>query len=325
MASEGQGAPRSRQSGAAEGRSATGPHLASSLRARRRDRRPDRTRMLRLLHTADVHLGARHADLGDAAAAQRERQFAAFKAAVDLAIEREGRPLPRRRRPVRLQHPAAPLGRAGRRGARAASSRRRSAASSSPAPTTVYDRASIYRAYDLKAHGRQHARRRPRHGDHAGPARAPPADARRDDPRHGLRDEARPVQPAPRRPRRFRDGAASDVAHRRRPRRARDPGPDGPRRGRRHEGGDRGERPRLPRAGPLALDPEGQGRRRRPTPTRARRSPSPSTRTAPARSSSSRSTMPPAGRASRSRRRRSGGRRSSGSTSTRRGSAASRT
>src|SRR5215216_5854269 len=33
--------------------------------------------MLRLLHTADVHLGARHADLGDAAAAQRERLFEA--------------------------------------------------------------------------------------------------------------------------------------------------------------------------------------------------------------------------------------------------------
>ena len=43
-------------------------------------------RMLRLLHTADVHLGARHADLGEAAAAQRERQFAAFRATVDLAI-----------------------------------------------------------------------------------------------------------------------------------------------------------------------------------------------------------------------------------------------
>ena len=42
--------------------------------------------MLRLLHTADVHLGARHTDLGEQAAAQRERQFAAFKATVDLAI-----------------------------------------------------------------------------------------------------------------------------------------------------------------------------------------------------------------------------------------------
>src|SRR5215211_6025755 len=43
--------------------------------------------MLRLLHTADVHLGARHADLGDRAATQRERQFAAFVATVDVALE----------------------------------------------------------------------------------------------------------------------------------------------------------------------------------------------------------------------------------------------
>jgi DNA repair protein SbcD/Mre11 len=42
--------------------------------------------MLRLLHTADVHLGARHADLGEQASAQRERQFAAFEATVDLAL-----------------------------------------------------------------------------------------------------------------------------------------------------------------------------------------------------------------------------------------------
>jgi DNA repair exonuclease SbcCD nuclease subunit len=35
---------------------------------------------------ADVHLGARHDDLGPAAAAQRERQFAAFRRAVDVAI-----------------------------------------------------------------------------------------------------------------------------------------------------------------------------------------------------------------------------------------------
>jgi DNA repair exonuclease SbcCD nuclease subunit len=42
--------------------------------------------MLRIIHTADVHLGARHDDLGEQAAAQRERQFAAFKAAVDLAL-----------------------------------------------------------------------------------------------------------------------------------------------------------------------------------------------------------------------------------------------
>jgi hypothetical protein len=42
--------------------------------------------MLRIIHTADVHLGARHDDLGEQAAAQRERQFAAFKTTVDLAL-----------------------------------------------------------------------------------------------------------------------------------------------------------------------------------------------------------------------------------------------
>lgn len=42
--------------------------------------------MPRLLHMADVHLGARHDDLGPAAAAQRERQFDAFHRAVELAI-----------------------------------------------------------------------------------------------------------------------------------------------------------------------------------------------------------------------------------------------
>ena len=43
--------------------------------------------MLRIIHTADVHLGARHDDLGEQASAQRERQFAAFTAAIDLALE----------------------------------------------------------------------------------------------------------------------------------------------------------------------------------------------------------------------------------------------
>ncbi len=42
--------------------------------------------MPRLLQMADVHLGARHDDLGPAAAAQRERQFAAFHRAIELAI-----------------------------------------------------------------------------------------------------------------------------------------------------------------------------------------------------------------------------------------------
>ena len=42
--------------------------------------------MPRLMHMADVHLGARHDDLGPTAAAQRERQFAAFARSVDLAV-----------------------------------------------------------------------------------------------------------------------------------------------------------------------------------------------------------------------------------------------
>jgi exonuclease SbcD len=45
--------------------------------------------MTRLLHMADVHLGARHRDLGAAAQQQRERQFAAFRRAIDTAIDRK--------------------------------------------------------------------------------------------------------------------------------------------------------------------------------------------------------------------------------------------
>ena len=40
-----------------------------------------------LLHLADVHLGARHADMGAAAAAQRDRQFAAFRRALEEGLE----------------------------------------------------------------------------------------------------------------------------------------------------------------------------------------------------------------------------------------------
>ena len=109
-----------------------------------RPRRPDRVdqggppqdRMLRIIHTADVHLGARHDDLGEQAAAQRERQFAAFKAAVDLALAEKVDLVPHRRRPVRLERPAAPLRRARGRRARSGSPARRSARSSSRAPTT---------------------------------------------------------------------------------------------------------------------------------------------------------------------------------------------
>jgi len=106
--------------------------------------------MLRLLHTADVHLGARHADLGDAASAQRERQFAAFKASVDLAIKEkvdlflvagdlfDSNVQPRRS----VERVAAEL-------ARLAEARIRSVLV--PGTHDVYDRSSIYRAYDLAA------------------------------------------------------------------------------------------------------------------------------------------------------------------------------
>ena len=81
------GAPRSHQTRGPSG-GPIGP--AAEPRSRRPDRdrpgRPAADRMLRIIHTADVHLGARHDDLGEQAAAQRERQFAAFKATVDLAL-----------------------------------------------------------------------------------------------------------------------------------------------------------------------------------------------------------------------------------------------
>jgi len=106
--------------------------------------------MLRILHTADVHLGARHADLGDQAAAQRERQFAAFRATVDLAIAEkvdvvliagdlfDSNTQPRRS----VERVAAELG-------RLAGARIRTVVI--PGTHDVYDRASIYRAHDLAA------------------------------------------------------------------------------------------------------------------------------------------------------------------------------
>jgi len=108
------------------------------------------TAMLRLLHTADVHLGARHADLGEAAAAQRERQFAAFRASIDLAIaERvdvflvagdlfDSNVQPRRS----VERVAAEL-------RRLVDARVRAVLI--PGTHDVYDRSSVYRAYDLAA------------------------------------------------------------------------------------------------------------------------------------------------------------------------------
>ena len=106
--------------------------------------------MLRLLHTADVHLGARHGDLGDKAAAQRERQFAAFRATVDLALEERvdlvliaGDLFDTNTQPRRsVERVAAELKRL------AASSIRTVVI---PGTHDVYDRASIYRAHDLAA------------------------------------------------------------------------------------------------------------------------------------------------------------------------------
>jgi exonuclease SbcD len=104
--------------------------------------------MLRLLHTADVHLGARHDDLGEAAAAQRERQFAAFKATVDLAIAEkvdilliagdlfDSNTQPRRS----VERVAGEL-------KRLVAARIRTVII--PGTHDCYDRASIYRAYDL--------------------------------------------------------------------------------------------------------------------------------------------------------------------------------
>lgn len=104
--------------------------------------------MLRIIHTADVHLGARHDDLGEQAAAQRERQFAAFKATVDLALEErvdlfliagdlfDSNVQPRRS----VERVAAEL-------RRLVEVRIRTVMI--PGTHDCYDRASIYRAYDL--------------------------------------------------------------------------------------------------------------------------------------------------------------------------------
>lgn len=105
--------------------------------------------MLRIIHTADVHLGARHDDLGDQASAQRERQFAAFKASIDLALSEkvdlvliagdlfDSNVQPRRS----VDRVATEL-------RRLAEARIRTVII--PGTHDVYDRASIYRAYDLK-------------------------------------------------------------------------------------------------------------------------------------------------------------------------------
>jgi exonuclease SbcD len=106
--------------------------------------------MLRLLHTADVHLGARHTDLGEQAAAQRERQFAAFKAAIDLAIAEKvdvvliaGDLFDSNTQPNRsVERVAAEL-------ARLVAAKIRTVII--PGTHDVYDRSSLYRVHDLAA------------------------------------------------------------------------------------------------------------------------------------------------------------------------------
>jgi DNA repair exonuclease SbcCD nuclease subunit len=109
--------------------------------------------MLRLLHTADVHLGARHTDLGERAAVLRERQFTAFRVTVDLAIVEavdlvliagdlfDSNTQPRRS----VERVAAELGRLAKASIRTVII---------PGTHDVYDGSSIYRSYDLAAMAR---------------------------------------------------------------------------------------------------------------------------------------------------------------------------
>jgi len=106
--------------------------------------------MLRLLHTADVHLGARHADLGDRAATQRERQFAAFVATIDLAlVEKVDLVLIAGDLFDSNVQPKRSVERAASQLQRLVEARIRIVIA--PGTHDVFDRASIYRAYDLPA------------------------------------------------------------------------------------------------------------------------------------------------------------------------------
>jgi exonuclease SbcD len=99
---------------------------------------------------ADVHLGARHHDLGAAAAQQRERQFAAFSRAIDLALAQkvqvvliagdlfDSNTQPRRS----VERTAGEIRRLGEAGIRTAII---------PGTHDCYDDGSIYRVFDLAA------------------------------------------------------------------------------------------------------------------------------------------------------------------------------
>ncbi len=108
------------------------------------------TTMLRLLHLADVHLGARHVELGSAGTEQRERQWQAFEAALALATSDhcdlvviagdlfDSNAQPRRT----IERAAKAMGAAVAAGARVVIL---------PGDSDPYDAASIYRTYDLTA------------------------------------------------------------------------------------------------------------------------------------------------------------------------------
>ena len=101
-----------------------------------------------LLHLADVHLGARHADMGTAAVTQRERQQAAFSRAIDEGLKAgvdaalicgdlfDSNAQPRRS----VEHAVSELKRLTDQGVRVVII---------PGTHDVYDRRSIYRAFDL--------------------------------------------------------------------------------------------------------------------------------------------------------------------------------
>ncbi len=101
-----------------------------------------------LLHLADVHLGARHADMGAAAVKQRARQLAAFSRAVDVGLEAnvdvalicgdlfDSNAQPRRS----VERAVSELKRLTDRGIRVVII---------PGTHDVFDRRSIYRAFDM--------------------------------------------------------------------------------------------------------------------------------------------------------------------------------
>jgi exonuclease SbcD len=106
--------------------------------------------MPRLLHMADAHLGARHQDLAEAAAQQRERQFAAFSRAVDAAIGNQvdvvlicGDLFDSNAQPRRsVERAAGELRRLAEAGIRSVLI---------PGTHDCYDNASIYRSFDMAA------------------------------------------------------------------------------------------------------------------------------------------------------------------------------